>query len=667
MCGLVGCVGAAAGRHALPAVQRALAMLEHRGPDSSGLLVYGGRDRTALLLDGLGRSRELRRPDDGSAGVVLGHRRLAIIDPSPAGHQPMVSADERFAIALNGEIYNYLELRAELEGRGVRFRSRSDTEVLLAAWAAWGPACLPRLVGMFAFVVVDFGARRVTFARDPFGMKPLYYADAGGSLAFASEIRALLRLAGVSRRADPQRVYDYLDLGITDHGDRTMLADVRALPAAHYAELPLDGTPQLRPVCYWQPDLGARLDVSFDEAARRLRDLFVESVRLHLRTDTQVGTLLSGGIDSSAIVMAMREVAGRSLELHTFSYIGDHEAVNEEPWIDAVNTAVGAQPHKLRLGPEEWAADFDRLVDSQDEPFGTIAVYAQHRLFGLAREAGVRTVLDGQGGDELLGGYRWMWSARVASLLKRGAWRDAVHLLRSARGARGRYDPPVRDILLRAVAMCLPRAAATAAQRLARRDVRPWIDRAWARRHGATPLTPWWAGGRGRDVLREALWLGVRERTLPTLLRYEDRNSMAHSVEARLPFLTPALAELALALPESYLVAPNSSGKAVFRAAMRGLVPDVVLDRRDKVGFSVPIHAWIPRLPVLQELLEEAATLPAVNPRGLAPLLPRVRAGGSLLDIMLSHPVRDRMKYSMWVWRIAGLAAWVRRVGALID
>lgn len=276
-------------------VQRALARLVHRGPDDGGFLVYSPREGVARLLDEAGAATPLSVTLNGGAGVVLGHRRLAIIDPTPAGHQPMATPDGRYVLVLNGEIYNYRELRHELEGRGIRFRSRSDTEVLLHAWAAWGPACLPRLVGMFAFVLLDTQERKLIFARDVFGMKPLFHARTPGGIAFASEIGVLLQLAGVSRRADPQRIYDYLDLGITDHGDRTMFADVHALPPAHYAEVALDGAPEIRPVRYWEPDLSGTLEISFDEAARRLRELFVESVALHLRTDTKVGTLLSGG------------------------------------------------------------------------------------------------------------------------------------------------------------------------------------------------------------------------------------------------------------------------------------------------------------------------------------------------------------------------------------
>lgn len=665
MCGIVGLAGARVGSDTLPALRRALNRLEHRGPDDAGMLVWAPGEGPARLLDATGHATPLPHTASGRGGLVLGHRRLAIIDPSPAGHQPMATPDGRYVLVLNGEIYNYLELRQELETRGIVFRSHSDTEVLLQAWAAWGPACLPWLTGMFAFVILDLRERQLVLARDPFGMKPFFYARTADGLAFASEIGVLLEVPRVSRRADPQRLFDYLDLGITDHGDRTMFADVGALPAAHYAVLSLDHPDRLDPVCFWEPDLNARLELSFDAAAGRMRDLFVRSVELHLRADTRVGTLLSGGVDSSAIVMAMREVGGRNLALHTFSYIGDMGAISEEPWIDAVNQAAGAIPAKLTLGPEEWAADFDRLIAAQGEPFGTIAIYAQYRLFQMARDAGVRSVLDGQGGDELLGGYRWMWSARIASLLRHGSLGGAWRQLRGTAPAHFRLGPPLRDTAARAVTMCLPRSFSLLAQRLLRRDVRPWIDRRWARRHELRPIPPWWAGGYGPNVLREALWQGVRERTLPTLLRYEDRNSMAHSVEARLPFLTTELAEFALALPEEYLVAPDASGKAVFRAAMRGLVPDVVLDRRDKVGFSVPIHAWIPELPLLDDLLEAARDLPCIDPAGIAPLLGRAK-GSTLHDTMRRQSMREQMKYSFWVWRLAGLSGWVKKYGVEI-
>src|SRR5689334_5297417 len=273
MCGIAGYVTGSDPRPAAAFQAAALRTLAHRGPDDAGWLT----DREVGAGDTPG--------DPGRWGLL--HRRLAILDLSALGHQPMLSPDGRFAIVFNGEIYNYVELRRELEKEGCCFASQSDTEVLLRAYARWGPACLPRLVGMFAFAITDRDRRRLFLARDPFGIKPLYYARPGRGFAFASEIKALRPV--VSGRIRASRLFDYLRDGLTDHGGETLLEDVHQLPAAHWMEVDLDtGTPS-EPQRYWDIDLTRRTDISFPEAVARVRELFLDSVRLHLRSDVPVG------------------------------------------------------------------------------------------------------------------------------------------------------------------------------------------------------------------------------------------------------------------------------------------------------------------------------------------------------------------------------------------
>ena len=636
MCGIAGISHRAPTATLVVETQRMLAALAHRGPDDAGTVTF-----TA---------------DEDTAPIALGARRLAIIDLSPAGHQPLESADGRYAIVVNGEIYNYVELRRELEAHGQTFRSRSDTEVLLAAFAAWGNACWRRCVGMFACAILDRTTRHLTLARDPFGMKPLYYVTRGGLLAFASEIPPLLPLLGTAIKPDPQRLYDYLDLGITDHGDSTMFADVQSLPAAHYAQIDLAHADRVVPVRYWALDPERTVDLSFADAAARLRDVFLESISLHLRSDVQVGALLSGGIDSSAIVMAMRHVAGPKLDLHTFSYIGGQGAISEERWIDIVNSGAGAIPHKVHLTPDEWSGDSARLVETQNEPFGSIAIYAQNRVFREVGAAGIKVVLDGQGADELLAGYRGAWVIRLASLIERGRWMEALKFLMRLARARQPNDPPPRRLALLALARAVPRPIAATARRLLRRNERPWIDATWCRRHGITLMSSDSGPASGDGRLRHELWRAVTVLSLPALLRYEDRNAMAYSVESRLPFLTPALAEFALALPPEYLVGPDGTSKRVFREAMRGIVPDAILDRRDKIGFAVPVRTWLPAIPDVQELLDDVMALPPINRAAIAASVAALREGKTPSE-----------RESFQLWRLVGLAAWARRFGVEID
>jgi asparagine synthase (glutamine-hydrolysing) len=615
-----------------------LRLLEHRGPDDHGWL--------ALSREGVRLGRGHSCPSE--AEVLLLHRRLSILDLTDAGWQPMGTPDGRHYIVFNGEIYNYLELRAELEVLGHVFRSRSDTEVLLHAYTEWGQQALSRLVGMFAFAILDTHARRLFLARDCFGIKPLYYTHATAAFAFASEIKALLELPGRSRRADPQRLFDYLRHGRTDHGGGTMFADVCQLPAAHYLEVSLDRPGEVCPVRYWQVSLDEPLDVSLEAAAARLRELFLESIRLHLRSDVPVGAALSGGIDSSAIVTAMRQVEPR-LEIHTFSYVAEDPALSEERWVDVVGRGAGAVLHKVQPTPDELIAELDELIYQQEEPFGSTSIYAQHRVFRLAREAGITVMLDGQGADELLGGYRPYLAARLASLARQGRWTEASRFL--VRAARQPGTGGIGRILLQTGSLLVPAGAQAQARRLAGKPLMPpWLNARWFAEHGVRPQIPHSNGM--REVLHDQLHQTLVETSLPMLLRYEDRNSMAHSIESRVPFLTTPLVEFILRLPEEYLIAADGTSKNVFRRAMRGIVPDAVLQRRDKIGFATPEQAWLAKLrPWVDKTLagEAARRIPALHGPGVQREWTAVLQG--------------RKPFDFRVWRWVNLIRWAERFG----
>ncbi len=581
-------------------VERLLLNHDHRGPDDRGVLLFG--------RDGVKLGRSMTESAEGE--VVLLHNRLSILDLSKAGWQPMSSAGDRYHIVFNGEIYNYLELRAELEAQGHIFVSNSDTEVLLSAYNQWGVDCLNRLVGMFAFAILDTQERKVLLARDFFGIKPLYYTLWQGGLAFASEIKPLLELPGVSRRVNPQRLYDYLRFGITDHGGETLFADINQLPSAHYLEVNLDNPGLVEPLRYWQVDLSERVELSFEDAANKLRELFLESVSLHLRSDVPIGTALSGGIDSSAIVMAMRYLEP-SLELHTFSYIASDPALSEERYIDTIGKSTAAVMHKVQPQPGDLVADLEYLIRSQGEPFGSTSIYAQHRVFRLARDAGIKVMLDGQGADEILGGYSSYKGARLASLLRQHRWGEAYQFMQAASTTPGMGG---RLLGQWAMSYMLPPKMQVLGRLLVGKDLTPaWLNTSWFKERQAKPQL--FDYTKSQAILRESLFDTLTE-TLPSLLRYEDRNSMAFSIESRVPFLTPALVSFLLALPEDYIVAPDGTSKAVFRKAMRGIVPDLILDRKDKIGFATPERAWLTALkPWVESTLESqvAAQIPVLN------------------------------------------------------
>lgn len=644
MCGIAGaCVrpGLAVDPRRLA---RAADRLLHRGPDDLGFLGWDGSSPPVHARDpAIARG----------ARVAFAHRRLAILDLTPTGWQPMATPDGRYHLVFNGEIYNYRELREDLAREGRRFVSTGDTEVLLAAWAAWGEEGLARLVGMFAFALLDREARRLVLVRDFFGIKPLYYRAAADGVAFASEIPALLALTEEAPRAHPGRLYDYLRFGLTDHGAETMFEGIRPLPPAHVLTIDVDRPSAAEPRRFWRLDLDARSELAPAAAAARLREMFLDSVRLHLRSDVPVGTALSGGIDSSSIVMAMRHLEGPGLELHCVSFLPGDPEIDESVWVDTVARASGARVHRTRPEPTELVHDLEHLIAVQAEPFGSTSIYAQHRVFRLAREAGIKVMLDGQGADELFAGYRTYLAVRLASLVRAGRLIEAARLARAARALPGTSLAE----LLRAVGYhVLPPRLHGWARSLVRAELDPpWLSAAWLERSGVVRGSPIPRPARA-DALREMLHRTLTETSLPMLLRYEDRNSMAYSIESRVPFLTPALAQFALSLPESYLVDGRGTSKAVLRDAMRGLVPDPILDRRDKIGFATPERRW---LGDLRAWVESILASPAAR---AVPALDLARAGDEWRGILAGT-----RPFGWHVWRWINTVRWADLYGVRFD
>jgi asparagine synthase (glutamine-hydrolysing) len=569
MCGILGVWMADAVAGLEERVRHATTRMEHRGPDHQGFTTF--------------------RWDGGA--LAFGQTRLSIIDLTDAGHQPMRSRDGRYTVVYNGEVCNYRELRAELAELGHTFASDSDTEVLLAAWAQWGEAALPRLVGMFAFAMYDAATHSLTLARDAFGIKPLFYAVGTGWLAFASEPGPLRELLPQRPRLNLQRAYDYLVFGRYDDGADTFVEGVLHLLPGHVTRFTLDGGAAGEPRRWWWPSPAERADHSFADAADRIRSMFLDSVRLHLRSDVRLGAALSGGIDSSAIVCAMRAVEP-DLPIHTFSFVAPGAPTDEGRWADVVAAQVGATAHKVRVAPEELAADLDDLIAAQSEPFGSTSIYAQYRVFRLAREEGVTVMLEGQGADELFAGYHGYPGPRMRGMVERGQFGSVL------RFARAWSAWPGRSPALAAMALGMelaPRPVHALAYRVAGRSRPPWLNagpllEAGVRLERGGTVPPRELRGRR---LAETLRFQLSADGLPALLRHGDRNSMRWSVESRVPFLTTALAEYVLALPEEYLVSRAGETKHVLRAAFRGLVPDPILDRRDKVGFDTPEQAWL--------------------------------------------------------------------------
>jgi len=552
-------------------LRRMLATIVHRGPDDAGVAI------------------------DGSVGLAF--RRLSILDLSPLGHQPMETTDGHLTIVYNGEIYNFVELRAELEKLGHAFRSTGDTEVLLAAYRQWGPECLARLNGMWSFVIHD-RLRGVLFgSRDRFGIKPMYRWTNGRQAIFASEIKAIRASSEVPRDLNPRACAAFFHESRLDDTTETFFAGIEKVPAGHAFELDLhDGG--YRSWAYW--DLAAIAEADDADAPATFAALFEDAVRLHMRSDVPVGVTLSGGLDSTAILCAAareRRRAGAQEPLMAFCYFDPK--FDERRYIADTLAQTGARLVELQMTPTQLWDSLPRVLAYQDEPVHSMTALVGFHLYALAAANGVKVVLNGQGADETLAGYGSYFHDYWYQLVRGGSFRQAANEINSHVAAHGGSPRRHAAQTLRHTVQTMlggNRAYRAAADRRRRRNAsaEAWIEPELTRHLGET--------GVRQMHLRAVLERSVVDGPLPLYLRVEDRNSMAHSIEARLPFLDYRLVSLAFRLPARWKLR-GPWNKHVLREAMRERIPESVRTRVDKMGFPTSSREWF-RGPLYHRLKE---------------------------------------------------------------
>ena len=586
MCGIAGIVDWSS---APVDVARACAMARaqaHRGPDGEGG-VFLTDDGRAAWFDTLDAAAIAARVPQATTALV--HRRLAIIDLSPAGAQPMGDPSGRFWLTFNGEIYNYVELLHELESRGHGFRSRSDTEVLLRAYLEWGPQCVERFNGMFAFAIWDAQRRTLFCARDHLGIKPLYYWYAGQRLLFASEPKAILAALGTTPRANMAAISDYLAFSYVLSED-TMFEGIHRLPAASRMLVDASG-PRIE--TYWNPRFERDPRCGADEAVEELTALLRDAARLQTRSDVPVGVHLSGGVDSSAVCCL---ASAHLPNVHAFTArFTEGEEFDESRYARIVAEHVSADHHVVEPQRQDLRELLPRLIHHLDEPVEGPAVIGKYYVAEIVGRH-LKVVLGGQGGDELFGGYDW-YVKNLFTAATFGA--DAVL------GDRATL-PFLWESLRNESTGRLARSLWT---NLGQRDVGQIFCRNWDRM-GPDRMTRLLQPDRmNGHPLPEERFLEVfahyREATagdrmfkfdmrnyLGALLTSEDRLSMAFSVESRVPLLDYRIAELAGRLGFELKTRPGGA-KALLRAAVRDVVPPAILARRDKKGFPTPIERWL--------------------------------------------------------------------------
>lgn len=561
MCGISGILDFSGQKVDQGKIEKMNASIAHRGPDGSGVWLS----------------------EDSQVG--FGHRRLSIIDLSERGKQPMHSANGQYSITYNGEIYNYLELREDLKRKGYIFKTETDTEVILNMYTEYGEECLQHFDGMFAFALWDEERKRLFCARDRFGEKPFFYTRHSGQFIFASELKALWT-AGVPKEVGEEAIFRYLMYGVTNPGEQSgdcFYKAVYKIPPAHFLIIESGGETHLRK--YW--DLTIAIDPKFqlEESVSTFYELLNDSVKKRMRSDVQIGTSLSGGLDSSSIVYLMNnelQKQGQVVNTFTIRYPGFEK--DEGEFVDQIESDIAIKRKDVFPTENEISSEFELVQNLQDEPFGSFSISSQNQIYKAASESGVKVLLDGQGADEILGGYSTNRMLYYKQLKKTNYKRYNNEL----KAYKEMYGVAFEDGRKTIKALdFLPTSHSTfrkGIQKLRKNDasyflgISPEIVSKY--KLIENPLTP-------TQGFRESLLYSIQQKGLVELLRYADRNAMHHSVEVRLPFLSHQLVEFVFSLPDEFLI-NQAWTKFVLRKSMSQLLPESISWRKKKIGFAAP-------------------------------------------------------------------------------
>lgn len=557
------------------------------------------------LLDAINSTQAHRGPDGSGTWMSpnkkcgLAHTRLSIIDLTNASAQPLISHDGRYVISFNGEIYNYKELREECIAKGSQFRSSGDVEVIVEMYRHFGKDISRRLRGMWSFLIIDTQLQNVFVSRDPFGIKPLFYGEKNGVLVFASEIKSFHKIDPEFTEIDQKSLELFKEHKIYDRGNWTFFEKIKKFPAGHYSLFELNKIPDWDKLKFefYLNDLNlSQTKQSEKNVVKKLRTLFEDSMKIHMRSDVPVGFCLSGGIDSSSIVSVAKKIFPES-QLKTFTtQFKEHSRIDETNWAQMIIDDVQADATFVSPNPSQFIEDLPRLIEVQDEPFGSASIYSQYCIFRAIGQSGVKVVLDGQGADEVFAGYHSFFPYYVYSLIEQG------HFLRAFKVAHQlkknyNYDFTVYNRFLSKVRQMFRNFNFNIFNKNSKSATEHPIQNLFYSKIGISDSLE-----NRLNFLRKVptnfdqfLIFMVFEGNIPMLLRFEDRNSMAFSVESRVPFLIKELVEFSLQIPSEFKMKLGIP-KYVLRKAMQGIVPQKVLDRMDKLGFPAPDKEWMKQL-----------------------------------------------------------------------
>ncbi|MFN8673741.1 MAG: asparagine synthase (glutamine-hydrolyzing) [Candidatus Sericytochromatia bacterium] len=638
----------------------------HRGPDDEGFIffekeslkpyIFGGKTTPKEIFE----SNEIYSPKSlldknypENSAIALGHRRLSILDLSPKGHQPICSIDGKTWCVFNGEVYNYIEIRQELEEKGYKFNSNTDTEVILSAYKEWGKDCLHKFNGMWAFIIVDIEKKKVFIARDRYGVKPLYYwFSPKGFFAIASEIKQFTVLDGWEAKLNPQRTYDFLEYGLLEHTNETMFKDVFQLRRSEALEFNISDLKEIiekkeLPIYRWYDLKPKEFNGNINMAAKEFEKLFVDSVKLRLRADVPVGSCLSGGLDSSSIVCVANKLLAEKDATNlqkTFSACSHEKKYDEKEYIDEVVNTRKIDAHYIYPELNILFENLDELTWVQDEPFGSTSIYAQWSVFKLAAENKVKVMLDGQGSDEQLAGYHIFFQPYLTGLLKENKY---INLYKEVKARKNNYGfseiKSIRSIVANFVSDNI-------VQNIRKKigvseTTTNWLN---IEKLGAKKINPFKLSNINNSNIKELSYSQLLDSNLQMLLHWEDRDSMLHSIESRLPFLDYRLVEFVLGLPDDFKIR-NGITKYILREGLRNYLPIKIRKRLSKLGFETPEEVWIKQNEdTFRNLINKSIEL-----------------SNGILNESVKQEFEDivsgKTRFSFFIWRIISFGKWIEK------
>ncbi|MEO8210795.1 MAG: asparagine synthase (glutamine-hydrolyzing), partial [bacterium] len=656
MCGIFGVLNFNEVNVDFTALQDSVNIIRHRGPDDEGYAFFNTYKR--ICEERFGDTSAIKKGkyilSDSSEvfNLTFGFRRLSILDLSINGHQPFFNDEKNICIIFNGEVYNYIEIREELIVKGYKFRTATDTEVIMNAYIEWGEDCLNRFNGMWGMALYDMRKNILFCTRDRFGVKPFYYYKDDKIFVFASELKSIIeyfkRDTSFEKKINNEIVYDYFLNNYTDHTENTFIKGIKHLPPSHFI---LIKNKEFSLKKYFTIEVNTEFgeyDISrFKSIKQNFEELLFDSVNLRLRSDVPVGTCLSGGLDSSSVVSIInRFLTGEKnfnrLQIgdkqKTFSAVYDDALIDERNFIEEIVRTTNCDSHYVFPDKADFTGDVDKFIFQLDEPIGGTSPYAQWNVMKLARQNNVTVLLDGQGADESLGGYEVYFAFLYSNLLKEGDYIKLISEL-SKNFTKG------IEMMKRGLKYY---------RNLKTKNTKSTVSRYYNPHFLMNSSVRNVLEYRTKNNLNQKLYEDLSQFILPSLLRFEDRNSMMFSIESRTPFLDYRIIKHLFATEGVYKI-HNGWSKWILRNSMRQFVPDKIVWRRDKKGFPTPERKWMRRLK------EDFVNTVREN-RDALNLFFNVELILNNFDEIISNP---EIK-SHFLWKIYNFAKWKKMYGVEI-